>query len=212
MIQKAQWSHRWSSLCFLNAWYQVASVKIITIFCLHRIPLWPLIEGPDWWLVAHGFLLIIFISCKHHWIYHSKQQVASLAQASLFSKTWQAVFCVIRVCTQKWGDVENLCVQTPKRWLSYSSKSNWSRHFNPIRSKPHVDLEIFPYTHCSWTLCLWVQHLIDAAKVPLQTPTLLEHWIVNLLTTGRAPLEISVLLAWNNFNSQVNVEFPISYI
>ena len=53
-----------------------------------------------------------------------------------------------------------------------------------------------------------IQHLIDVAEVPLQTPLLHTlHDVINLLISGSAPLDIAIFLAGGNLTA-LNMPIP----
>ncbi|KAL5487053.1 hypothetical protein EMCRGX_G019610 [Ephydatia muelleri] len=63
-------------------------------------------------------------------------------------------------------------------------------------------LRSFPKLSAAGPSGLHIQHLIDAAEVPLQTPILhLLRAVINLLATGKAPIEITAYLAGGNLTA-----------
>ena len=60
-------------------------------------------------------------------------------------------------------------------------------------------LRSFPKLSAAGPSGLRIQHLIDAAEVPLQTPILqLLRKVINILASGKAPADLSIFLAVGN--------------
>ena len=63
-------------------------------------------------------------------------------------------------------------------------------------------LRSFPKLTAAGPSGLRIQHLIDAAEVPLQTPILhLLRAVINLLAAGKAPIEKTAYLAGGNLTA-----------
>ena len=60
----------------------------------------------------------------------------------------------------------------------------------------------FPKLTAAGPSGLCIQHLIDAAEVPLQTPILqLLRKVINILTNGKGPADVSIFLAGGNLTA-----------
>ena len=63
-------------------------------------------------------------------------------------------------------------------------------------------LRSFPKLTAAGPFGLHIQHLIDAAEVPLQTPILHSlRAVINLLAAGKAPIESTAYLAGGNLTA-----------
>ena len=63
-------------------------------------------------------------------------------------------------------------------------------------------LRSFPKLSAAGPSGLRIQHLIDAAEVPLQTPILqLLRKVINILASGKAPADVSIFLAGGNLTA-----------
>ena len=61
---------------------------------------------------------------------------------------------------------------------------------------------LFPKLSAAGPSGLRIQHLIDAAEVPLQTPILqLLRKVINILASGKAPADVSIFLAGGNLTA-----------
>ena len=127
-----------------------------------------------------------------------KQQVTSaisLAQDGLYSKACQTLVSpgLAPNNEETWRLLETKHPKSecPTAPIPFDSSTSIPSEINLM-----ANLRSFPKLTAAGPSGLRIQHLIDAAEVPLQTPILHSlRAVVNLLAAGKAPAEITAYLA-----------------
>ena len=133
-----------------------------------------------------------------------KQQILSaisLAQDGLYSKACQTLVSsgLAPNNAETWRLLE---AKHPKGECPKTPSPTDSSTLVPAEINLMAILRSFPKLTAAGPSGLRIQHLIDAAEVPLQTPILhLLRAVINLLAAGKAPIEITAYLAGGNLTA-----------
>ena len=133
-----------------------------------------------------------------------KQQVTSaisLAQDGLYSKACQTLVSpgLAPNNEETWRLLET---KHPKSECPTAPIPSDTSTSIPSEINLMAILRSFPKLTAAGPSGLRIQHLIDAAEVPLQTPILHSlRAVVNLLAAGKAPVEITAYLAGDNLTA-----------
>ena len=125
----------------------------------------------------------------------------SLAQDGLFGKACNILVSqgIAPNCDETW----NLLVSKhPKNDCPSAPVLPQSDVSLPTNLNLMAILRSFPKRTAAGPFGLRIQHLIDAAEVPLQTHILLLlRKVINILTNGKAPADVSIFLAGGNLTA-----------
>ncbi|KAL5479457.1 hypothetical protein EMCRGX_G022983 [Ephydatia muelleri] len=125
----------------------------------------------------------------------------SLAQDGLYSKACQTLVSsgLAPNNAETWRLLE---AKHPKGECPKTPSPTVSSTLVPAEINLMAILRSFPKLTAAGPSGLRIQHLIDAAEVPLQTPILhLLRAVINLLAAGKAPIEITAYLAGGNLTA-----------
>ena len=151
---------------------------------------------------CHGSLAPLITIAPRPSLQNSKfYRAISLAQDGLYSKACQTLVSsgLAPNNAETWRLLE---AKHPKGECPKTPSPTDSSTLVPAEINLMAILRSFPKLTAAGPSGLCIQHLIDAAEVPLQTPILhLLRAVINLLAAGKAPIEITAYLAGGNLTA-----------